>query len=159
MYPQLLQEVQQNCISITADSATLNGRSYTAVTAHYITSNWEMRDVVLSIALSATSHTGDYVSDLFDKVMKTWRVKGKTFAVVTDNGSNFVKGARINDNISDKLRCAVHTLQLTLKDAASQEAVSDSLKTYRYTCIYTYAQYIYIYMHIDRYTIYIYAHK
>lgn len=88
--------------------------------------------MVLSVTLSTTSHTGDYVSELFDKVMKTWRVKGKTFAVVTDNGSNFVKGARINQDISDKLRCAVHTVQLTLKDAASEELVGDSSNIYIY---------------------------
>jgi hypothetical protein len=38
---------------------------------------------------------------------------------VTDNGSNFVKAARICEHINEELRCAVHTMQLALQDAVA----------------------------------------
>lgn len=121
MVETLMSEVENQCISITTDSATLlNGRPYIAITGHYITEQWVMRDVVLSVMLSEESHTGEHVSDLLDRVMEEWTLKDRAFAVVTDNGANFVKAARVNSHFKEQHRCAVHTYQLALKDAAAE---------------------------------------
>lgn len=57
--------------------------------------------MVLCVALSEESHKGEYVSDLLDKVLTSWEVNKKTFAAVTDNGANFVKGASICESVSE----------------------------------------------------------
>src|SRR5665213_476538 len=112
-------DMKDHSVSITTDSATLlNGRSYIAATGHYISNDWLLRDIVLAVDASDASHTGEMVSDLLDQVLHHWDVSNRTFAAVTDNGANFCKAIRINPNIQEAIRCGVHTLQLSLKDAA-----------------------------------------
>ena len=54
MIDSLMQDMKRNSISITCDAAVLqNSESYLAVTAHYITESWEMKDIVLSHAGTA----------------------------------------------------------------------------------------------------------
>jgi hypothetical protein len=135
--------MKQHSVSITSDSATLkNGRSYVAVTAHYISDDWVLRDVVLGVDASDESHTGEVVSDLLDQVLHHWEINSRVFAAVTDNGSNFVKAVRINSNIQEQLRCGVHTLQLSLKDAASNNQVMRRHDTIS-NCQFIYSQFIY----------------
>jgi len=117
----LLADLSRHPLCLTSDSAVLqNGESYLTVTAHYITDDWKMRDVVLSVYHMEDSHTGEYVSDLLDLVTEEWECKGRVFGIVTDNGANFVKAARINENVNESFRCTVHTLQLALKDAVAE---------------------------------------
>ena len=114
-----MDDMKDHSVSITTDSATLlNGRSYIAATGHYISNDWLLRDIVLAVDASDASHTGEMVSDLLDEVLHHWDISNRTFAAVTDNGSNFCKAIRINPNIEEGVRCGVHTLQLSLKDAA-----------------------------------------
>lgn len=121
MTETLLVDVCANSISITTDGATFDtGASYIAVTAHYITSDFCMRDVCLMVAQMTESHTGEYVSELLDQVAERWKVEHRVFAGVTDNGSNFAKGVRINAHVKEELRCIIHTLQLSLEDATKE---------------------------------------
>jgi hypothetical protein len=122
MVNRLLLDVKSNTLSITTDAGTLtNGLAYITVTGHYITEQWEMRDVVLLVHRMVGSHTGEYVRDLLDLTIQAWETEGRVFAGVTDNGANFAKGPRISQQIDNALRCAVHTLQLALKDAVKQQ--------------------------------------
>jgi zinc finger BED domain-containing protein 1 (E3 SUMO-protein ligase ZBED1) len=116
----LFNEVKSQMVSITTDGAVLtNGHPYVAVTGHYITDNWQLRDVVLSVERADGKHDGEAVRDLLDTVQESWGIQGRTFAAVTDNGANFVRGVRIWEKIEERLRCSVHTLQLALKDAVN----------------------------------------
>ena len=130
MVDVLSADVKDNTISITSDAATLdNGQSYITVTAHYITADMLMRDVTLCVQRMSGSHTGEYVSDLLDLTVSTWQADERCFAVVTDNGANFVKGARLATTVHDELRRACHTLQLALKDGVSGEPLLKQLCT------------------------------
>jgi hypothetical protein len=121
----LFKEVSQQMVSITTDGAVLtNGHSYVAVTGHYITADWQLRDVLLSVERADGRHDGEVVRDLLDAVQAEWSLSGRTFAAVTDNGANFVKGVRIWSHISERLRCSIHTLQLALKDAVNPKKES-----------------------------------
>ena len=124
----LLADMRDNSLSITSDAATLdNGLSYITITAHYITAHWEMRNVALLVTRMQGSHTGEYVSDLLDLTVQAWEAEGRVFAAVTDNGANFVKGARINSHVNDELHCICHTLQLALKDAVKSQPALQQL--------------------------------
>ena len=128
MTEALLADMRNNAISITSDAATLdNGSSYITVTAHYITAQWQLRNVALLVSRMQGSHTGEYVSDLLDMTVQAWEAEGRVFAAVTDNGANFVKAARINSHINDELRCICHTLQLALKDAVHSQVALQQL--------------------------------
>ena len=121
MVDTLMEDMRGNTVSITSDSATLdNGHSYLTVTAHYITSSMAMREVTLLVQRMSESHTGQYVSDLLDMTISAWQADGRCFAIVTDNGANFVKAAGLA-SVEDKLRCACHTLQLALKDGMAAD--------------------------------------
>lgn len=121
MNETLLADISSNSVSITTDGATLlNGASYLAVTAHYITPTFVMRDVTLMVARMTESHTGEYVCELLDNVIEKFSLENRVFAAVTDNGSNFTKGVRINSHVAEGLRCIIHTLQLSLGDAAEK---------------------------------------
>lgn len=123
MVDVLFEEVSKYCLSITADSATFqNRKQYVAVTGHYIDNDWIQREVVLSVQLTDDSltHDGEWVRDLIQRIQRKYAMENRTFAIVTDNGSNFVKGSDINFTVDEKIRCAVHTLQLTLKNAVSK---------------------------------------
>jgi hypothetical protein len=121
MVDVLLADLNNNSVSITTDAATLNGgASYITVTAHYITEDFVMRDVVLMVAQMTESHTGEYVSELLDRVVESFRLENRVFAAVSDNGANFVKGIRINKNVGEQWRCMMHTLQLSLHDAVAE---------------------------------------
>jgi hypothetical protein len=125
----LADEVCENSVSITTDAATFtNGASYLAVTAHYITSAFVMRDVTLLVARMTESHTGEYVSELLDSVIERFALENRVFAAVTDNGANFTKSVRINAHIAERMRCVIHTLQLSLSDAA------DTYDDFRHLC-------------------------
>jgi hypothetical protein len=128
MIDVLMQDMKKNSISITCDAAVLlNGESYLALTAHYITESWEMKEIVLSIYHMQEHHTGEYVSDLLDRISDQWECSDRLFGAVTDNGANFVKAIRINEKIEEQFRCTVHTLQLALKDALSDNDDFDTL--------------------------------
>lgn len=115
----LMNDIQHQAISVTTDSATLkNSRAYISVTAHYITKEFRLRDVVLALILAEESQNGDFINDMLTKVIKQFNNSGKAFAAVTDNGSNFVRGVEINCTFEEQLRCAVHTIQLSVKDVA-----------------------------------------
>lgn len=106
-------------LSITTDSATIHQRQYMAVTAHYITKEWEMRDVTLAMMLMNESHTGEYVADLLESVLNNYAHRQQIIAAVTDNGANFVraiKNLELTQRVDLQLCCAVHSLQLALKD-------------------------------------------
>jgi hypothetical protein len=120
MVDTILADMRDNTISLTSDAATLdNGGSYITVTAHYINSRWQLRDVAILVCRMQGAHTGEYVRDLLDMAVQAWEAEGRVFAAVTDNGANFVKAARISQRINEELRCAVHTMQLALKDSVA----------------------------------------
>lgn len=128
MMAVIIKDMENHSISITADAALLhNNESYMAVTGHYITDDWQLRDVVLAVFHMVENHTGEYISELLERVCEEWDCGNRLFGAVTDNGANYVKGMRINQRVTEELRCSVHTIQLALKDAAETVADIDTL--------------------------------
>ena len=58
--------------------------------------------------------------------LAAWEAEERCFAIVTDNGANFAKAARLA-TVGDDLRCACHTLQLALKDGVASEPLLKQL--------------------------------
>lgn len=120
MRSALQEDMQDHAVSITTDAATLrNAKSYVTVTGHYVDQEWRYRECVLAVeALESRAHTAEYIGELLDDMSATWMRTNRFVAAVSDNGSNFVKAIRISKQFTNQLRCVVHTLQLSVKQAA-----------------------------------------
>ena len=77
------------------------------------------------------AHTGDNQADMLMKVFDELGLKGKIFAVVTDNASSAVRCvAKLirKGYVSIHIRCTAHTLQLCVNDILKFADVADMLK-------------------------------
>jgi hypothetical protein len=121
----------QESLSITSDAATLNnGHPFLSVTGHFIDRNWRMVDCVLRVVYAPTSHSGDYIEAEVATVIRDLGVNGKVYAITTDNGANFVKGAGQlvkHDIVEEKLRCICHDLHLSVTKALSVTEIQPCL--------------------------------
>ncbi len=88
--------------------------SYLNVIAYWITSKFEPYELLLNMKELLYSHGAteiqEHLVDLFDE----WKISSKIIAIVTDNGSN-IKKAYSNMNIDERIPCAIHTLQLSIR--------------------------------------------
>jgi hypothetical protein len=107
-------------LSVICDMWTSRAiEDYITVTAHGINAEFQMINVVLDTVCMHTSHRGDNQADTVMKVLDEWGLKGKVYAVVTDNASSAVKcvSKLIRKGYAEKhVRCCAHTLQLCVND-------------------------------------------
>ena len=64
------------------------------------------------------SRTGEEIFDLVQRVKKDYVLADRLDAITTDNGANFVNAVRlmIEHGVAEEdIRCACHTLQLSIK--------------------------------------------
>ena len=75
----------------------------------------------------AGSHTAIAISEIIKKLLDSWKVpKTRVHTVVRDNAANMVAG--IEQCGLPSIGCAIHTLQLVIKDCIlAQRSVSDML--------------------------------
>ena len=107
-------------ISLTCDMWTSRAtEGYITITAHGIGDDFQLVDIVLDTVRMHVSHTGDNQADVVMKVLDEWCLKGKVFAVVTDNASSAVRcvAKLIRKGYAEiHVRCSAHTLQLCGND-------------------------------------------
>ncbi|CAG8551976.1 14606_t:CDS:2 [Acaulospora morrowiae] len=84
----------------TTDLWTQHHISYIGVTIHWITSDFEIKQALLTIANFLYPHTGDNIEDYLRKEFQKWNITAKLFGGTTDNDSSMIKA----------------TMQLAIKD-------------------------------------------
>nr|XP_023685835.1 uncharacterized protein LOC111853318 isoform X1 [Paramormyrops kingsleyae] len=88
-----LQTVTNVCT--TADLWTVHGRSFFGMTCHWIEKDsFERRSVALACARVKGHHTFDVLAAKICEIHAEYQVQHKVRAIVTNNGSNFVKPFR-----------------------------------------------------------------
>ena len=104
--PALYNEVKANVtdvlkkaesVAITTDGWTLRAvQSYITVTAHVITTEWEMTSFVLQTRPLFESHTGTNLADVLKATVQEWELErsAHSIAVVTDNTRNMIVAVR-----------------------------------------------------------------
>ncbi|CAB5349854.1 unnamed protein product [Rhizophagus irregularis] len=108
------QLVQVKHISLTLDAWSSPAYlPYLGVTAHWITSDFEPNEVLLSMEELPYPHGATEIQEHLIDLFYEWEIESKIIALVTDNGSN-VKKACNEIGIGERIPCAAHTLQLSI---------------------------------------------
>ena len=116
--------------SLTSDFwASRAKHSYMALTLHYCTRDFQIREFTLGVFPFKGSHTGLKISQEINKFCTWWglNILERCIVFVTDNAANMKSGIR---KISHKLPnpgCAAHTLHLIVTDTLVKE-LSDATK-------------------------------
>lgn len=101
LYAQAKQDVidyfRSEQVAITCDAWTSRAtQSYTTLTCHHISAEWEIVFPVLQTRVMFDSHTGANVVDLLQKVFEEWEIKDKDPVLVMDNASNMATAAELS---------------------------------------------------------------
>ncbi|GES88575.1 zinc finger BED domain-containing protein 4-like [Rhizophagus clarus] len=86
---------------------------YLGVTAHWITSDFEPYEVLLSMKELPYLHGATEIQEHLIDLFYEWEIESKIIALVTDNSSN-VKKACSKIGIGERIPCSAHTLQLSI---------------------------------------------
>lgn len=101
-------------ISLTADCwSSRSYHPYIGVTATWCDSNFEIKEILLSIEQFDHPHTSEKVKAKMDKFFRDWNLESKFITVTCDNGSNMVGAVNAMEN-TIRIPCTAHTLQLAV---------------------------------------------
>src|ERR1044072_3117915 len=106
-------------VTLTTDIwSSLKFEGFLEITIHFIDQNWVLRHFTLDIFRFKGSHTGQAIANEIYKVLIEFGLEKKTIAIITDNRSNMVLGARILKSILTNsfiyCRCIAHILNLVV---------------------------------------------
>ena len=83
-------------------------KSYYGMTAHYIT-DWCLQSVMLAGSRFRGSHTGDAISEEYEKIMASFQISNKVSFIISDSASNMIKAFSLpgfeeeyDDNLEDE---------------------------------------------------------
>ena len=83
-------------------------KSYYGMTAHYIT-DWCLQSVMLACSRFRGSHTGDAISEEYEKIMASFQISNKVSFIISDSASNMIKAFSLpgfeeeyDDNLEDE---------------------------------------------------------
>ncbi|GJP71094.1 hypothetical protein CLOP_g1947 [Closterium sp. NIES-67] len=65
------------------------------LTGHWITSDFQLRQVVMEFEQLHGSHTGVLIAETFERVLTEWGLVPHLFGVTTDNAENNAKAMRL----------------------------------------------------------------
>lgn len=114
-------------VALTTDGWTSRAtESFLTVTAHYITSEWEMRSCVLQTRPIYESHTSEHLSEVLTDVVAEWKLErvNSIILVTTDNAKNIVNAIDLAAGLGPQIGCFAHTVNLAAKSAISLNQVS-----------------------------------
>ena len=99
--------------SLTTDMWTgCHSHSYIAVTAHTISTEWEMKSYHLATREVIDAHTAETLSQELSDVIIEWEIDGKIFGITTDNAKNVTNAVVTLDYTH--FGCIGHTPQLSI---------------------------------------------
>ncbi|XP_050950428.1 E3 SUMO-protein ligase ZBED1 [Labeo rohita] len=121
---------QAECISITTDGWTSQAtQSYVTITAHAMTSEWEIKTFVLQTRVLFESHTGHNIGEVLKSAVSEWELdmiynnNHQGIAVFTDNARNM--GVAVKEaGLSPHVKCFAHTLNFASQAGLKVNRVS-----------------------------------
>lgn len=99
--------------------------AYITVTAHYISTNWELFSFVLETKSFPERHSGKAISEKLIEIAENFALSRKVSTVVHDQAANMELSLEIlnSDMGWETLHCSAHCLQLCLKAGLSSNAI------------------------------------
>lgn len=90
---------------------------YMSLTVHYIDDKWQLLTRVFETAYFPNDHTGDMIAQGLRQMLSAWDLKEENLdAITTDNGTNVVKAAELNQWMREQ--CFGHRLHLAISKCA-----------------------------------------
>lgn len=111
------------CLTTDCWTSSAN-ESYLALTAHYMTTDFELQSVLLECAQIFDTHTSENLAKEIDRIVEEFSLKDKVILVVSDNASN------INIAVKKHLDwqhfgCYAHSLNLIVQSALSSPEINE----------------------------------
>lgn len=127
---ELMEILHGQKIALTTDGwSSLATEAYVTVTAHFITTDWELRSVVLDTAELQASHTAANVAACIGTIMQNFDIRESVLAVTTDNAQNYINAVRLLQ--LPNITCMAHTLNLAARKGLGQRSVATALRQRR----------------------------
>lgn len=112
-------------VTITTDGwKSLTGQSFLAITAHFVSEDWELKTFLLNCFNITDRHTSVNIRNHLISEANKWNITKKIHLVVTDNAANMVAAVKLTG--WDHFACFAHTINLIVKDAI--QLISDLQK-------------------------------
>ncbi|CAI5991819.1 unnamed protein product [Closterium sp. NIES-64] len=142
-------------MSLTFDIWTgENNVAFMGVTAHYVTSDFQLKQAGIDFRELKGSHTGDLIADELEEVLREWGLEKMLFAVTCDNAENNSRAMRLLAGVLDASRahgpgthhcsvaggtsgtmglspCMAHVVNLAVQAALKVDEVAEPLKRLR----------------------------
>lgn len=137
---KLLNDVGSN-IGLTCDGwSSRIYRGYFTVTAHWVTEEFEQKDIVLEFVYFPEPHNQWTTKDLLLSIMHDFKIERKVTSITTDNGGEMVAGVEhVRNELNSKyhldiskdwhIRCVCHVIHRGVEDA--MELLKKSVKALR----------------------------
>ncbi|CAI5528824.1 unnamed protein product [Closterium sp. Naga37s-1] len=125
-----------------------NNVAFMAVTVHYVTSNFQLKQAVIDFRELKGSHTEDLIADELEEVLREWGLEKMLFAVTCDNAENNSRVMRLLAGVPDArpgsrprhppllsrwrhFGCVAHVVNLAVQAALKVDEVVEPLKRLR----------------------------
>ncbi|CAI5989911.1 unnamed protein product [Closterium sp. NIES-64] len=125
-----------------------NNVAFMGVAAHYVTSDFQLKQAVIDFRELKGSHTGDLIADELEEVLREWGLEKMLFAVTCDNAENNSRAMRLLAGVPDArpgsrprhppllsrwrhFRCMAHVVNLAVQAALKVDEVAEPLKRLR----------------------------
>ncbi|XP_017476029.1 PREDICTED: zinc finger BED domain-containing protein 4-like [Rhagoletis zephyria] len=111
---EIIEGGDQFCI--TTDCWTSrNVSSFIAVTAHFVSQEFELKSILLAASELNINHTAENLANAIQKIVCDWKIESKVLLAVSDNASN-IKSAIIAKLNWKHFGCMAHTMNLIVKE-------------------------------------------
>ncbi|XP_049302945.1 zinc finger BED domain-containing protein 4-like [Bactrocera dorsalis] len=117
---ELQNDIASGLMSLSFTTDGWKSRSahyYLSLTVHYMTSNFQLKNLMIGLTQLEDRHTGNYIKLKFEEMMLEWNlldVPNVPILFTTDNGANICNAIR--QSSWNHIHCFAHTLQLVIKD-------------------------------------------
>lgn len=123
----LLSNVDSVALTFDLWSARKGSRGFGCLTAHYISPDWELEELILQFKQMSYPHDAETIKKYIKKTIEANSLDGKVISITTDNASNNVAAIRLMDNKMKDLnldmvhyKCIAHIIDLGLRVALTK---------------------------------------
>jgi hypothetical protein len=103
---------------------------FIGLTLHWLSPDFVSYNPTLEIAVFPYPHASENITDTITTILNKWDIAGGIIAATTD-GANNMKNAIAQLPGIQRVPCAAHVIQLTIKDGLEEPAISNIVRKCR----------------------------